>query len=333
MDFALWAEAAQIMWDSHRPKYVAVDTETEGVAFWDRPFCVTVAWRYDGYHYSHYLELGQDGVNDVVKHIIANSEYLVFHNAKFDLQKLILAGLMAAEGRSPHSVHDTEALAHLLDEHRVKRLKVLAREILGETTDEEEVIRAARRKEKLRKEDGYHRLPREVIVPYALKDAEFTIRLFEELYPQLTKVDDLSRLYAMEQELTFVLLGMESAGMALDVEYVETTAREYNNQALKQELLIRDMTGDEEFNPNSPKQITEAFERMGLCLEATDKATLKSVEHPLAQAILELRTLRKMHGTYLKPMLSEQRDGIIHPSFRQHGTRTGRMSSGSNAGD
>ena len=93
-------------------------------------------------------------------------------------------------------------------------------------------------------------------------------------------------------------------------------------------MLIRDMTQDEDFNPNSPKQIMEAFSGLGVTLEATDKATLRHTEHPLAQAILELRSLKKMHGTYLKPMLSEQRDGVIHPNFRQHGTKTGRMSSG-----
>lgn len=332
-DYALWAESALQKWTHDQPEYIAVDTETDGVAFFDKPFCVTVAWSdtkggsipVEG----HYFELG---VNKEIERslitLLSSTPRLVFHNAKFDIQKLALVGLLDPDTLDPHTVWDTECLAHLLDEHRVKRLKVLARELLGEVTDEEEVVRAARRKHKLRKEDGYNLLPREVVVPYAIKDAEFTIRLFHQLKPLLDAKPDLVSLNRMEQELTFTLLGMETRGMALDLGYVEEQTKAYGTKALVQEMLIRDMTNDEEFNPNSPKQILEAFAALGVTLEGTDKATLKQTSHPLAQAILELRSVKKMHGTYLKPMLHEQRDGIIHPNFRQHGTKTGRMSSG-----
>lgn len=332
-DFVEWAEAAVQRWASDQPEYVAVDTETTGVAFFDTPFCVTIAWNdaaggtvpVEG----HYFELGFDKrIEAALIKLLSATPNLVFHNAKFDLQKLALVGLLDSNVLDPHTVWDTECLAHLLDEHRVKRLKVLAKDILGEETDEDEVLKVARRKNKLRKEDGYDLLPREVVIPYAIKDAEFTIRLLHNLKPQLDKIPDLVSLNRMEQELTFTLLGMETRGMGIDLEYVETTAKEYGKRALVQEMLIRDMTGDEEFNPNSPKQIMEAFAAMGMELDGTDKLTLRKAEHPLASAILELRSVKKMHGTYLKPMLAEQRDGILHPSFRQHGTKTGRMSSG-----
>jgi len=86
--------------------------------------------------------------------------------------------------------------------------------------------------------------------------------------------------------------------------------------------------GSEEFNPNSPKQLSEAFEALGIEVESTDKATLATIDNPLAEQILQLRVVKKMLGTYLQAILAEQRDGILHPSYRQHGTRTGRMSSG-----
>jgi DNA polymerase I-like protein with 3'-5' exonuclease and polymerase domains len=116
--------------------------------------------------------------------------------------------------------------------------------------------------------------------------------------------------------------------MGVKVEYVEEAAREYASKALALEMDIRDRVGSESFNPNSPKQLTEAFAAIGIDLESTDKATLAGLDDPLAQQILELRTLKKIHGTYLKAILDEQRGGILHPSYRQHGTRTGRMSSG-----
>lgn len=312
---------------------VAVDTETTGVAYFDRPFCASIAFRWSGGELvSKFVDLDHEEEAAALKNLLVEADELVFHNAKFDMQKLALVGLFDPNQRDPLTVHDTEALAHLLDEHRPKKLKVLARDVLGYETDEAEAIKAARKEHKLTAKDGYDKLPREVIIPYALKDAEYTLELFELFWPQLCEHEDLMRLYRTEQKLTFALLDMEKNGMALDLGYVESTAKTYNSRALAQELMIRDMTGDEEFNPNSPKQVTEAFAKLGIEVEGTGKEVLTGVDHPLAQSILNLRTLRKMHSTYLKPMLVEQRDGVIHPSFRQHGTKTGRMSSGGQEG-
>lgn len=307
---------------------LAVDTETSGVTYFDTAFLMSCAWMDDYGMKSATFDLESETQWSHAKNVLSQADELVFHNAKFDLQKLHLSGLIDSADLTPALVHDTEALAHLLDEHQIKKLKVLAQVILGETTDEAEAIKAAKKELKLRAGDGFNLLPREVIIPYALKDAEFTLRLFQVLMPQVAAHEDLLRLYHLEQELTFVLLDMERAGMALDLSYVEPTAKRYNTEALVQELLIRDMVGNEDFNPNSPKQVTEAFQELGIELEGTGEPILATVDHPLAAAILKLRTLRKMHSTYLKPMLVEQRDGIIHPSFRQHGTKTGRMSSG-----
>jgi DNA polymerase I-like protein with 3'-5' exonuclease and polymerase domains len=335
--FVEWAKEARNAIEVDNPDYIAIDTETEGVAYYDKPFCVTIAWvegtTGDGNVVSYYLELGIPEVEEVVKEILSNVPNLVFHNAKFDLQKLDLVGLLDVNTLDPEMVWDTECLYHLLDEHGVKRLKVLAKNILNEETDEDEVLKVERRKHKIRKSDGYQMLPRDVLVPYAKKDAEFTIRLFWALRDKVTANGDLLRLLKLEQKLTFTLLRMERRGMGLDLEYVGKATKDYSNRALAQELLIRDITESEEFNPNSPKQIAEFFVAHGIDLPGTDKVTLRNTDHPLAQAILELRSTRKVHGTYLKPMMEEQRDGIIHPSFRQHGTRTGRMSSGGHQAD
>jgi DNA polymerase-1 len=308
---------------------LAVDTETTGVAFFDVPVIVTTAWvdwMDDNNVHTSFHTLPDDA--EEVKYRIAEADELVFHNAKFDLQKLALAGILDPNNLDPLAVYDTECLAHLLDEHRRKGLKFLAREILGEETDEEDVIRKERRRLKLTKKDGYDKLPREVIEPYARKDAEFTIRLHDLLRPRVEASENLLRLLRLEQRLSFVLLRMENRGMGVKVEYVEEAAREYASKALTLEMAIRDRVGSESFNPNSPKQLTEAFAAIGIDLESTDKATLAGLDDPLAQQILDLRTLKKIHGTYLKAILDEQRDGILHPSYRQHGTRTGRMSSG-----
>lgn len=305
---------------------IAVDTETYGVEWWDLPFLATV---HDGTSGSVF-EIPDD---NIALRDALHGQHLVFHNAKFDLQKLILAGVIDRETVSADRIEDTEAMAHLLDEHQDKKLKVLAHKHLGESTDELAEIREA--KKVVAKEQGlklseisYDMLPREIVVPYAIKDVEFTIRLYHLFKPQIDAYEDLRQLYRDEMELSLVLLDMEAQTMKLDVDYLNAKTKEFASKALLKELEIRDIVGKEDFNPNSPKQILEAFEALGIELAQTNKIALRSVDHPLANAILELRHDRKMLGTYLEGLQRNHRDGYVHLNFRQHGPKTGRMASG-----
>jgi len=310
---------------------VAADVETPTAQWNDYPFLLSMAYEWAGEMKSRVVELPEQ--REASKTFLAEAQSLVFHNAKFDLQKLILAGVIERDSISPDRIEDTEALAHLLDEHQVKKLKPLAEKYLGVSTDEAEAIREAKKvvaKERKLKlsEITFDMLPREVLIPYSLKDAEYTLQLYYKLKPMLEQYPDLSQLYRDEMELTLVLLDMEAQTMKLDMEYLQAKAKEYASAALLKELEIRDMVGDEDFNPNSPKQILEAFASLGVELRATDKAALRDVDHPLSVALVELRRLRKIHGTYLLGLIAEQRDGYVHLNFRQHGPKTGRMASG-----
>ena len=312
---------------------VAVDCETPTAQWHDRPFLVSTAVRIPPENEIESRVWDIPAEREPLAFWLSNCGPMVFHNAKFDLQKLILAGVLEREGVTPDRIEDTEALAHLLDEHQVKKLKVLAEKYLGLSTDEAQVLREAKKviakEQKIKlSEVTFDMLPREVIVPYALKDAEFTLLLYEKLKPMLEVFPDLAELYSNEMALTLVLLDMEHQTMKLDMEYLSSIAKEYARKALLLELGIRDMVGREDFNPNSPKQILEAFADEGIELKATNKIALREVDHPLGEAILELRHLRKVHGTYLLGLLDEQHDGFVHPNFRQHGARTGRMASG-----
>ncbi|HEY6020334.1 MAG TPA: DNA polymerase [Candidatus Paceibacterota bacterium] len=313
-------------------RVVALDCETTGVLWNDDAFLASTAERNDAGELSSRaweLPAEQAELSEYVEGV-----RLVFHNAKFDLQKFIRAGVLQPGSISHERIEDTEAQAHLLNEHQLKGLKSLAREHLGEETDEATKIREAKKvvaKERKLKlsEISYDMLPREVVIPYAIKDAEYTLRLYELFKPQVEQYEDLSQLYRDEMELALVLLDMESRTMRIDTEYLDRVTREYASRALAKELEIRDLVGDESFNPNSPKQVLEAFALLGLELKATDKVALRSVDHQLAEAILELRHLRKLHGTYLLALQHELQGGeYVHLNFRQHGPKTGRMASG-----
>lgn len=329
---------------SDRPDIIFVDTETHGVRFYDNPFCMTVAWRdRDGGVQSHYLEF-ENGVELGMRYaaeMLTVTPKLGFHNAKFDLQKLILKGIISRDEITPNRIEDTEACAHLLDEHREKKLKYLARELLGLNTDETDALKKARKKAGLKVSDGYALLPREVVVPYAIRDAEFTLLLWELLRPQLK--DELEQLYEWEMELCLALLDMEAAGYRLDVEYTEKTAKHFAGQILINELSIEKLTGLKVWypkksgqktpegciNPNAWQQTLPVIQERGIKVKSTGNDILKPYEDdPFVKALLELRFNKKIYNTYLMNMLKEQKDGIIHVSIRQHGAKTGRTSSG-----
>lgn len=329
-DLRLRASAAFNQWEHDAPLGIAVDTETTGLGFYDEAFCVTVAWYSpDGQLRSHYLETSLPEIASVTADMLECTSQLVFHNAKYDLQKLILAGLLD-ENITADRIHDTEALAHLQDEHQRLSLKSLAREVLGLETDEEEALGAWFKEQKIKKGDrNYRDLPVDVLMPYAIRDAEFTIQLFRALYPEVAKYPDLLGLYELERNLTIALLRMERRGMGTDQAYLKAKAREYAKLALEQEVLIRELSGDETFNPNSWQQILKVMAERGFKdLPNTEADTLGALNDPLADAVVEVKKIRKIHSTYLLGLIEESRDGLVHPNFRQHGTRTGRMSSG-----
>lgn len=328
---------------------LAVDTETTGFSWYDEAFLMTIAGDWGSAHF----ELPEQ--TDLARAELLGAR-LVFHNAKFDLCKLINAGILDRDELVPTRIEDTEACASLLWPHSEKRLKVLAKNVLGLETNEAEAIKRAKleyqkayKKEHgvaiKSKDIGYDKLPREVVIPYALKDAEFTWLLYQELKPRLK--DELLALYEREMELTLVLLDIEANGLRVDLPYVDREVRRLNGKILSCELRMGDETGlkvwypeksgqktpEGCFNPNSGSQLAEWFGEQGIELANTQKATLAALEHPLAETVSELRKHKKLLDTYLMNMKNDQRDGIIHPNYAQHRPKTGRMSSRASDGD
>lgn len=314
---------------------LAIDTETTGVGWHDDAFMVSVAYRSVSDNtirsdvFDKREEPGsitwEDDLDQVLMYL-CTADTIIFHNAKFDIHKLLRLGFPKSLFMDVRRWEDTQAIAHLINEHESTSLKHLTRVVLGKETDEDAVLKAYRRQNKLKKEDGYDVIPNEILAPYALKDAEFTLELYETLYPRLP--EDLYPLYTMEKELTMCLLDVEDAGMHINIDYVSDKRKEYGDRIYKLKQRIGDIAG-EEFNPQSPKQIIDVLAQRGVRVEGTDKATLSTLDDELAGLIVELREANKIKATYFDALWDEARDGTLHPNFRQHGTRTGRMSSGS----
>jgi DNA polymerase I-like protein with 3'-5' exonuclease and polymerase domains len=334
---------------------VAVDTETSGVGFYDEPFAATLTWRSpEGSLRSGYFDLegpGRERRIQLLRNILDGlATGWVFHNAKFDLQKLVLVGALdiASIARKSEGLHDTQTIYVLIDENGRKGLKHLAATVLkvddtieveiksgpnkGEfkrVPKEEHKLGAVRRKLGLKKADGYHLLPREVLVPYALKDTEFTLLLWEKLLPQLEALGDerLMALYREFMQLKLVLLDMEADSFKLDIPYLDCITSEYGVKVMEGWERIVKLTGNPDLNPQSPDQIKATFAKRGVKVDSTAVDVLRDLDDELAEALLQYRSDKKTHTTYLVALKHEQRNGYVHPNFNDDAARTGRMSS------
>lgn len=171
-------------------------------------------------------------------------------------------------------------------------------------------------------------------------DAEAAVDIFK-LYGVLRErleAEGSSKLfYETELPLSRVLFDMESRGFMIDREGLAAYGVELNGRLEVIKERIYAFAGGE-FNVNSPKQLSEIlFDYLHLPSGkktktgySTNADVLEKLRphHPIVDEILAYRALAKLIGTYVDGMLKVcGEDGIIHTSFNQTVTATGRLSS------
>ena len=315
------------------PKFCALDYETNGLEWWDDSIIPTdLAWFNDAGH-GDVLQLPeQEGrAKGLMEHINSNGIRCVFHNAKFDLRFFSKANLPM-----PQYVEDTMLLARIVHPTEISYgLKPLSKKYLNEPYLEEERIKQwASRQKRAGKPHVYGLAPNAIRIPYAQKDAECTIMLWVLMWGAATKKQ--KRLYKNEMRVLRCVMDMEKRGLLIDLTLAGKMMEVAKTKREKLGAKLRKLTGKPQFNPNSPKQIVEAIYGSGETKivrrtkkgkAATDRLALIQVDHPLAGPLLAYREWDKLGGTYLKPFVERQDGGIIHPSWNQAGTKTGRFSS------
>lgn len=146
----------------------------------------------------------------------------------------------------------------------------------------------------------------------------------------------------MEEPLIRVLAEMEMTGVYVDMEALNGIAQSLREELASLEHSVCEMAGVPDLNVHSPKQLGEVlFDKLKLNAQAkttgktkqysTSEDTLLSLKdkHPIIDAILELRGVKKLLSTYVEalPELINPQTHRIHTSFNQAVTATGRLSS------
>jgi DNA polymerase I-like protein with 3'-5' exonuclease and polymerase domains len=219
----------------------------------------------------------------------------------------------------------------------------------------------------------------EVVIDYATCDAFFTYYRGEDLRDQLAAeelptnmVPDMASLLdyyrVIEMPLTKSLWRMERTGLLVDRDYAKKIDGPMRDGIAAAQRKIWDAAGTS-FNVNSsddlrgilygekyfgltPLKYTAGGAGNAVPQASTDEKTLNILRerlkadapaHRFISALLNYRSLKKLHGTYVKEMIKPPRprgaaadpsysrfigpDGRVHSSLNQSGARTSRLSS------
>lgn len=165
-------------------------------------------------------------------------------------------------------------------------------------------------------------------------------KAYEVLMEEIKKKNISELFFDIEKPLIDILEGVEKNGILLDVDYLKNLSGDYHKRLNILQKKIWQLAG-EEFNINSPKQLSEIlFEKMNILNKGVRKTSqgafstrfseLEKIQdrHPIIKEIFVFRELAKLTSTYVDnlPKLVDKKNRL-HTSFNQTGTATGRLSS------
>lgn len=313
----------EICLDTETTHYLPIESELVGVGL---GFEAGSAW---------YIpvngNLGQENVLKALKPLLENPKIGFYgHNIKFDFQVLQNYGIKIAK-----ISFDTILASYVLNAHqRQHSLDFLIQEYFPGSKK----ITIAELIGKGKNTITMREVPIERVCEYCCEDVDFTIRIKSLLEPKLEE-RKLNKVYhEIELPLIKVLAKMERHGIYIDLPVLSHMGIEVSEQLRKLEKTIYEMAG-EEFNLNSPKQLSEIlFTKLqikppkktatGLSTNADVLEFLQN-DYPIAGKIIDYRTLEKLRSTYIDslPTMVNAKTHRIHCTFNQSVAATGRLSS------
>ena len=251
-------------------------------------------------------------------------------NLKYDTHVLANHGI-----RLQGIAHDTLLQSYVLEAHKPHGMDSLAHRHLNYKTVSYEEVAG-----KGAKQIGFDQVSVEVASHYAAEDADITLQLHQNLYPQIARDEKLSLVYEkIELPTAEVLFDIERTGVLLNSQLLADQSHELGLKLVELERQAQELAG-QPFNLNSPKQIQEIlFNQLGLPVKkktpsgtpSTDEDVLQelALDYPLPKLLLEYRGLAKLKSTYTDklPRMVNTQTGRVHTSYNQAVAVTGRLAS------
>lgn len=260
----------------------------------------------------------------LVRLLEAERPIKILHNAKFDARMLD-----HHTGIRMHGVFDCYLASHVIAAGKQglsHSLKAVAERWLGRAVDKSE-----------QRSDWSAELSQSQL-EYAAEDARLMLEIRERMIPDIRR-EGLIHVAKIEFDCAPVVARMENAGIYIDRErwLALCDVNEQAHRLIKLDLMrdfasaMQQMTlfGEAEINLDSPHQVQDALNRLGIPVEGTRAAQLQPYADPfpIVAKLLEYRTVAKQLTSYGRAMLDRIHPvtGRIHPSFIQMGAPSGRF--------
>lgn len=274
-----------------------------------------------------------EGIKAIQKLFDQTDSRLIFHDMKFTYKVLRHNGLKCLEESDTSlSFFDTMIASWLLDPEELGNnpyaLDILAEKKLAILKTEYDEI--------VSKDSSLKDADQKDLAQYIGEKPVITLALYKKLNALIKKFYKEKLFNEMELPLIPILSEMELRGIHLDTNQLYDYSKELSSQISNLEKEIFSIVGHE-FNIASTKQLQEVlFTERGLKPSkktktgySTDTSVLEelSIYDPVPKKILEYRELSKLLSTYVEalPKLTDE-DSLIHTTFVQTGTATGRLS-------
>lgn len=175
------------------------------------------------------------------------------------------------------------------------------------------------------------------MIHYASDD----VAVLPEIYRKqlaLLKKENLVHIAKLEFDAVPAIAEMEMYGVKIEDEQWREILKEINvsrdckladiRDVLEPLVEQPDLFGYVPVNTNSPKQMVEYFNKVGIDIADTSEGTLKNIEHPLAEMLLKYREYEKILTSYGEELLAKVNSvtGRVHPHYQQLGAASGRFS-------
>lgn len=255
----------------------------------------------------------------------------VAHNIAFDARWLEIHSGWKVPW---HRAHDTMIMAQVSDPLGGGALKPLS----IRHVDRRAGAGDAMLKEAMSKEGwGWGDIPvdYEAYWAYGALDPVLTVHLKDHFNTHI----EYPRVYELEMAARRVISQMEDNGAPIDIEYCEQKLEQLTQYVDSSKAWGKDNLG---ISIGSNMQLAKYFQdTLGAEITKTTKSGNPSVDKnqlklwvntgeekvaALAKFILDVRKADKLASSYFSNFLSMHSDGILHPSIKTLGARTGRMS-------
>lgn len=239
----------------------AFDTETNGLDFRKhRPFCATIS--FDG-RIGYYLDWDKSSIPSFEKWV--SNKKLVMANGKFDLKMLYASGVDIS---NINFYADTMNLHQLINEMQGKSLKTQAW-LFDYVGGYEDALVEYRKKYGI---NDYSKIPKSVLIEYAVQDTLLTyriynfliekVRLLDEIYPQENGWSLEKLFFDIVMPSVRMFTDIEIRGMYVDIKKLEEIGRQIKKEIadIKEELAIAfEVSRDYDF---------ASFDKLGILLKA-----------------------------------------------------------------